>query len=95
MPDGSSYPIPFDQELVVDLFAGGGGASLGIERAYRAPDVAVNHNPVAIGVHEANHPHTRHFTCDVFEVDPIAATGGRPVEARSSLDWWLESHGAA
>lgn len=79
MADGSSYPIPFDQELVVDLFAGGGGASLGIQRAYRDPDVAVNHNPVAIGVHEANHPGTRHFTCDVFEVDPIEATGGRPV----------------
>lgn len=71
--------LEFAQELVVDLFAGGGGASLGIARAYRHPDVAVNHSPVAIAVHEANHPETLHYTCDVFEVDPITATGGRPV----------------
>jgi DNA (cytosine-5)-methyltransferase 1 len=74
-----SLPLDFGHELVVDLFAGGGGASLGIARAYRHPDVAVNHNPIAIGVHQANHPDTLHYTCDVFEVDPVAATGGRPV----------------
>ena len=74
-----SMTLPFDKELVVDLFAGGGGASMGIARAYKHPDVAVNHNRVAIAVHAANHPHTRHYTSDVFEVDPIEATGGRPV----------------
>ncbi|WP_223621213.1 DNA cytosine methyltransferase [Lysobacter sp. ESA13C] len=80
MADGShSLALPFDRELVVDLFAGGGGASLGIGRAYREPDVAVNHNPVAIAVHRANHPKTEHFTCDVFEIDPLHATRGRPV----------------
>lgn len=79
MADGSSRMLNFGQELVVDLFAGGGGASLGISRAYRHPDVAVNHNPIAIAVHTANHPQTQHYTCDVFEVDPLAATGGRPV----------------
>lgn len=79
MADGTTRMLDFGQELVVDLFAGGGGASLGIARAYRHPDVAVNHSPVAISVHTANHPETTHFACDVFEVDPVAATGGRPV----------------
>ena len=79
MADGRSLPLDLGQELVVDLFAGGGGASLGLARAYREPDVAVNHDPVAIAVHRANHPDTEHFTCDVFEVDPVAATRGRPV----------------
>lgn len=74
-----SLAIDFGQELVVDLFAGGGGASLGIANAYREPDIAVNHNPIAIAVHTINHPQTTHFTCDVFEVDPVQATGGRPV----------------
>lgn len=76
---GSQLSLPIAKELVVDLFAGGGGASLGIERAYRSPDVAVNHNPIAIAVHQANHPDTLHYTCDVFEVDPLEATQGRPV----------------
>lgn len=62
------------EELIVDLFAGGGGASTAIFNATgRHPDVAVNHNPTAIGVHEANHPATRHYTCDVREVDPVEA----------------------
>lgn len=78
MADGT-IPLDFGHELVVDLFAGGGGASLGISRAYREPDVAVNHNPVAIAVHTVNHPNTVHHTCDVFEIDPVQATGGRPV----------------
>lgn len=79
MKNSASLSLDFGRELVVDLFAGGGGASLGIGRAYREPDIAVNHNPIAIGVHRANHPHTEHFTCDVFEIDPVSATGGRPV----------------
>nr|MBO2512058.1 multidrug DMT transporter [Gammaproteobacteria bacterium] len=79
MADGSSYALPFDKELVVDLFAGGGGASMGIGRAYREPDIAVNHNPIAVAVHRANHPNTRPFTGDVFDVDPLEVTGGRPV----------------
>ncbi len=67
-------------EIVVDLFAGGGGASVGIEAALgRCVDVAVNHDPEAVAMHRANHPHTLHLTCDVFEVDPVEATGGRPV----------------
>jgi len=70
----------FGHELIVDLFAGGGGASLGIEQAFgRSVDVAVNHSADAVAMHQANHPSTTHLQCDVFEVDPIEATGGRPV----------------
>ena len=62
------------RRIIVDLFAGGGGASTAIFNATgRHPDVAVNHNPVALGVHAANHPDTRHLHCDVREVDPIEA----------------------
>lgn len=75
----TSLALPFEKELVVDLFAGGGGASTGIARAYREPDVAVNHNPIALAVHRANHPKTAHYVADVFEVDPIHATGAQPV----------------
>lgn len=74
-----SMGLPFEKELVVDLFAGGGGASTGIARAYREPDVAVNHNPIALAVHRANHPNTAHYVADVFEVDPVHATSGQPV----------------
>lgn len=67
--------------LIVDLFAGGGGASLGIERAIgRSPDIAINHSELAIRCHARNHPRTRHYTTDVWEVDPIEATGGRAVD---------------
>lgn len=74
-----SMGLPFEKELVVDLFAGGGGASTGIARAYREPDVAVNHNPIALAVHRANHPKTAHYVADVYEVCPREATGGQPV----------------
>lgn len=68
------------RELIIDNFAGGGGASLGIEKAtWRSPDIAINHDAVALGMHEANHPHTRHIISDVFEVDPREVTQGRPV----------------
>ncbi len=70
----------FDGELVFDFFAGGGGASTGIEAALGRPvDIAINHDPVAIAMHRANHPETKHFTEDVFDVDPVVACGGRPV----------------
>ena len=69
-----------NDELIIDLFAGGGGASTGIEMALGvSPDVAVNHDPQAIALHEANHPETKHFIEDVFDVDPIKVTGGKPV----------------
>jgi len=67
--------------LLVDLFAGAGGASVGIEAALgRSVDVAVNHDATAVAVHTANHPDTLHLKTDVWEVDPLDATGGRPVE---------------
>lgn len=67
--------------LVVDLFAGGGGASVGIEAALgRSVDIAINHDPVALAVHEANHPGSRHFRSNIWEVDPRDATGGKPVD---------------
>ncbi|WP_052351555.1 DNA cytosine methyltransferase [Deinococcus pimensis] len=67
-------------KLIVDLFAGGGGVSLGIEHALgRSPDVAVNHDEAAVAMHQINHPYTRHYREDVFEVDPREATGGKPV----------------
>ena len=68
------------RELIVDNFAGGGGASLGIEQALRRPiDIAINHDREAVAMHRANHPQTRHFCEDVWSVDPVKATAGRPV----------------
>src|SRR5215218_9762576 len=67
-------------ELIVDNFAGGGGASLGIEMALdRPPDIAINHDPEAIAMHAANHPGTKHYCEDVWRVDPVEACAGRPV----------------
>lgn len=77
---GDQFILPIAHELVVDLFAGGGGASTGIEQAIgRHVDIAVNHDPQAVSLHAVNHPQTKHFVSDVFEVDPVAVTGGRPV----------------
>jgi len=74
------FILPLAHELVIDLFAGGGGASTGIEQALgRHVDIAVNHDPEAVSLHQANHPQTRHFVSDVFEVDPLAVTDGQPV----------------
>ncbi|MEM7003730.1 MAG: DNA cytosine methyltransferase, partial [Pseudomonadota bacterium] len=67
--------------LIIDNFAGGGGASLGIEQAIGRPvDVAINHDAQAIAMHQANHPDTKHFISDVWEVDPLEATQGQPVD---------------
>jgi DNA (cytosine-5)-methyltransferase 1 len=76
----SPISVPYDQELIVDLFAGGGGTSEGLEWGLGRPvDIAINHDPIAIAMHEANHPTTRHYITGVFEVDPREATRGRPV----------------
>jgi DNA (cytosine-5)-methyltransferase 1 len=67
--------------LIVDSFCGGGGASTGIEWATgRSPDIAVNHDPEALAMHEANHPTTKHYCESVWDVDPKKATGGKPVD---------------
>lgn len=74
------FILPIATKLIVDLFAGGGGASTGIEQAVgRHVDIAINHDPDAIGMHEVNHPQTKHYIADVWEVCPIEATGGQPV----------------
>ena len=66
--------------LIIDMFAGGGGASVGIEMALgRSPDIAVNHDPAAILMHRTNHPHTLHLTEDVFEVDLLKYIKGKHV----------------
>lgn len=72
--------LDLNGKLIVDLFAGGGGMSLAFEKAFgRSPDIAVNHNDDALSMHRINHPQTRHFVADVFEVCPRAVTQGRPV----------------
>lgn len=72
-------------EIIIDSFAGGGGASLGIELALgRGPDIAINHDREAIAMHAANHPAATHFCEDVWHVDPKKATGGRKV----ALAWF-------
>ncbi|SEF28468.1 DNA cytosine methyltransferase [Variovorax sp. NFACC27] len=74
------FILALSAKLVIDLFAGGGGASTGIEKAIgRHVDIAVNHDADAIGMHEKNHPQTRHFRADVWEVDPLAVVRGQQV----------------
>lgn len=67
-------------ELIVDNFAGGGGASTGIEMATGySVDIAINHDPEAIKMHKANHPRTKHYCEDVWQVDPVKACKGHTV----------------
>lgn len=69
-----------NRELVVDLFAGGGGASTGVANAIgRDPDIAINHDAAALAMHEANHPDSRHYRENIWGVDPVEACAGRPV----------------
>lgn len=72
-------------EIIVDNFAGGGGASTGIEMATGiSVDIAINHDPEAIKMHKMNHPNTKHYCEDVWQVDPVEACKGRPV----ALAWF-------
>lgn len=71
--------------LFVDNFAGGGGASTGIEAAIgRSVDIAINHDPDAIAMHKVNHPATKHYCENIWEVDPVDACEGNPV----ALAWF-------
>lgn len=73
------------REIIVDNFAGGGGASTGIEMAIgRSVDIAINHDPNAVAMHTTNHPDTLHYCESVYEVRPKIATAGRPV----ALAWF-------
>lgn len=73
------------REIIVDNFAGGGGASTGIELATgRNVDIAINHDMHAIAMHSTNHPNTLHYCESVFDVKPRVATAGMPV----ALAWF-------
>jgi DNA (cytosine-5)-methyltransferase 1 len=73
------------REIIVDNFAGGGGASTGIEMATgRSVDIAINHDPEAIKMHKVNHPNTRHYCESVWNVDPLKVCDGHPV----ALAWF-------
>lgn len=88
MADGSrSFNFPAPQrsrlrpgEIVVDLFAGGGGASEGLKQALGIdPALAYNHDELAIGMHAANHPLTQHHREDIWHADPRVDVAGRPI----------------
>ena len=74
-----------DDAIIVDQFAGGGGASSGVAKAMRSlgydrePDIAINHDPEAIAMHKVNHPSTQHYIEDIWDVDPREACGDKPV----------------
>ena len=74
------FILDIQQELIIDNFAGGGGASCGIELALgRHVDHAINHDPEAVAMHAMNHPQTEHHCESVWDVKPLELTGGRPV----------------
>jgi DNA (cytosine-5)-methyltransferase 1 len=78
--DAFTLPLGLRAELIVDNFAGGGGASCGIEQAIGRPvDIAINHDPEAIAMHRINHPSTVHYCESVFKVEPSEITGNQPV----------------
>src|SRR5690554_6786487 len=77
------YGLPLseiDEEINVDLFAGGGGASTGLEMSLGRPvHIAINHNPAAISMHQANHPGALHLETDVWDVEPVQVLAGRRI----------------
>lgn len=80
MANSSKAQISFLDEIIVDNFAGGGGASTGIELACGRPvTIAINHDPDAIAMHQANHPFTEHFRENVWDIDPVKICAGRKV----------------
>lgn len=75
---GNQFSMP--DEIIVDNFAGGGGASTGMELATgRIVKIAINHDPDAILMHKTNHPHTKHLQASVWDVDPVKECEGCPV----------------
>lgn len=70
----------FTNEITVDGFCGGGGWSTGFELAIGRPvDIGINHDAAAIAMHRKNHPYTKHYNENIWEVDPREACAGRPV----------------
>jgi len=84
--------MSFKKEIFIDNFAGGGGASTGIEMAIgRSVDIAINHDPDAIAMHTVNHPDSKHYCEDVWHVDPhffCLATEGLLYKGFCSLQTW-------
>ncbi|RVH05050.1 C-5 cytosine-specific DNA methylase [Sinorhizobium meliloti] len=79
-PDALMASAYVGAPLIVDSFAGGGGASTGIEMALgRSPDIAINHNPEALALHAANHPETHHLSENVYRVDPLDHLKGKHI----------------
>jgi len=80
MPNNKVFAFPKTPGLVIDLFAGGGGASLGFEMATgQSPHYALNHNEVALAMHKRNHPNTTHICQNIKDANPLEITKGRPV----------------
>lgn len=78
--DAFTLSLDLGNELIIDNFAGGGGTSTGLEQAFGRPvDIAINHDPEALAMHAANHPHTTHLCESVWDIDPIKVTNNRPV----------------
>lgn len=74
------FVLDLHNEIIVDNFAGGGGASTGIEMALgRCVDIAINHDPEAVALHQMNHPQTKHYCESVWDVHPATAVQSRPV----------------
>lgn len=83
--DNEPADLARGRALIVDSFAGGGGASTGIEMALgRSPDIAINHNADALAMHQVNHPDTLHLSKNIWHVDPLEAVGNR----RVGLAWF-------
>lgn len=77
----TQFDLNFSEKIIVDFFAGGGGASTGLEIGLSRPVyAAVNHNPKALSMHEVNHPHAKHYVQDVFAVDPVEICDGYQVD---------------
>ena len=78
--DFQGAQLSFDDEIIVDGFCGGGGWSTGFELAVGRPvDIGINHDAAAIAMHRKNHPYTRHYNANIWDVDPREACAGRPV----------------
>lgn len=76
----NQYKLDINNELIIDNFAGGGGASTGIELALgRHVDIAINHDKRAVAMHAANHPQTKHYCESVWDVNPREVSQGRPI----------------